>query len=476
VASFSPELFLRVSGRRVTTSPIKGTAPRRPGEESAPMLRASAKDAAENIMIVDLMRNDLSRVAAPGSVTVADLLGLEPHPGVWHLVSTVTAELRPEIDLADLLRATFPPGSVTGAPKHTAVQGIAALEGQIRGVYTGAIGFSSPLAGTELNVAIRTFEITGPTLELGVGGGITVDSVPVREWHECLQKAAPLVSAAGATLGSGLALQPAVIADDLLTGGVFETVLALGPRVLRLAAHLARLDRSCRELYGVGVPDDLAARVQRVVIEAGRGEAAGPAAEDAPPDGVAIRRAVRILAHPGGGGLDFRVTLRDLGSRLVSSALVAGRRSSGSWRHKWADRTELLAAERLADPATTGSPLPYFVDAAGQVTESTRGNIFIRTQDGGWQTAPAEEDLLPGVTRREVLDLLADTGRPVRLTPFTPAALREAPAAFWTSSLSGAVTITAVDGRALGRDVETVTYLNQALGLEPGVSRPAPRR
>ncbi|MET1007508.1 MAG: chorismate-binding protein, partial [Propionibacteriaceae bacterium] len=125
VASFSPELFLRVSGRRVTTSPIKGTAPRRPAEESAPMLRASAKDAAENIMIVDLMRNDLSRVAAPGSVAVTDLLGLEPHPGVWHLVSTVTAELRPEIDLADLLRATFPPGSVTGAPKHTAVQGIA---------------------------------------------------------------------------------------------------------------------------------------------------------------------------------------------------------------------------------------------------------------------------------------------------------------------------------------------------------------
>ena len=115
VASFSPELFLRVRGRRVTTSPIKGTAPRTPN--GAAMLRASAKDAAENVMIVDLMRNDLSRVSRPGTVTVDDLLDVQPHPGVWHLVSTVHGELTDGIGTADLLAATFPPGSVTGAPE-----------------------------------------------------------------------------------------------------------------------------------------------------------------------------------------------------------------------------------------------------------------------------------------------------------------------------------------------------------------------
>ena len=123
VASLSPELFLRRRADEVTTSPIKGTVPREAGPQA---LRRSAKDAAENVMIVDLMRNDLGRVARTGTVHVADLLTVEPHPGVWHLVSTVTA--RVDGDDAALLRATFPPGSVTGAPKVRAMQAIADLE------------------------------------------------------------------------------------------------------------------------------------------------------------------------------------------------------------------------------------------------------------------------------------------------------------------------------------------------------------
>jgi len=189
VVSMSPELFLRRRGDLVTTSPIKGTA------LSADTLRRSAKDAAENVMIVDLMRNDLSRVADTGTVHVRNLLSVEPHPGVWHLVSTMTA--RVDVDSAQLLRATFPPGSVTGAPKLRAMRAIADLEAQQRAVYTGAIGFASPSWGMELSVAIRTFEIAGATIELGVGGGITVDSVPVLEWRECLDKAAPLLGALG---------------------------------------------------------------------------------------------------------------------------------------------------------------------------------------------------------------------------------------------------------------------------------------
>lgn len=194
VASLSPELFLARSGRTVRSTPIKGTLPRRgPGDDLlAARLRESTKDVAENVMITDLVRNDLGRVCAVGSVHVPDLLRVTPAPGVWHLESTVEGVLAPGLDDADLLRATFPPGSVTGAPKLRALDLIAELEPVARGVYTGAIGMVSPVAGLEFNVAIRTFELRQGRVFLGVGGGITAESDPAAEWQECLHKAAPL--------------------------------------------------------------------------------------------------------------------------------------------------------------------------------------------------------------------------------------------------------------------------------------------
>ncbi len=164
VASLSPELFLRRTGGTVISRPIKGTAHRPADTAQATRergdLERSAKNRAENVMIVDLVRNDLSRVCVPGSVTVPSLLGAEPHPGVWHLVSEVRGTL-PEAAGAsdgDLIHAAFPPGSVTGAPKVRALEVIDELEAVPREVYTGAIGYRSPVAGLELNVAIRTFE------------------------------------------------------------------------------------------------------------------------------------------------------------------------------------------------------------------------------------------------------------------------------------------------------------------------------
>src|SRR3712207_2583423 len=159
-------------------------------------------------MIVDLVRHDLAQVSVPGTVAVPELLALRGHPGVWHLVSTVTAELAPGIEIADLLRAAFPPGSVTGAPKSSALAAIAELEPAARGVYTGSLGLVSPATGAELNVAIRSFEVAEGNLELGVGGGLTVDSVPIREWYECWHKAAPLAAAAGAGLDPRLPRTP----------------------------------------------------------------------------------------------------------------------------------------------------------------------------------------------------------------------------------------------------------------------------
>ncbi|MGV0744908.1 aminodeoxychorismate synthase component I [Mycolicibacterium sp. XJ870] len=193
VASLSPELFLRRRGTSVTSSPIKGTLP---SDADPAGLLASVKDVAENIMIVDLVRNDLGRVAVTGTVTVPELLAVRPAPGVWHLVSTVTAQVCTDVPMAALLDATFPPASVTGTPKIRARRLLRSWEPARRGVYCGTVGLASPVAGCELNVAIRTveFDATGNAV-LGVGGGITADSDPDREWEECLHKAASIVGA-----------------------------------------------------------------------------------------------------------------------------------------------------------------------------------------------------------------------------------------------------------------------------------------
>ena len=198
VASLSPELFLRRSGETVTSSPIKGTLPLHADPAA---LRASVKDVAENIMIVDLVRNDLGRVALTGTVTVPELLAVRPAPGVWHLVSTVSARVKADIPMAAVLDATFPPASVTGTPKDRARQLLAGWEPRRRGVYCGTVGLASPIAGCELNVAIRTVEFDGHgNAVLGVGGGITADSDPDREWDECLHKAAPIIDRPGSAL------------------------------------------------------------------------------------------------------------------------------------------------------------------------------------------------------------------------------------------------------------------------------------
>ncbi|MGH8990041.1 MAG: anthranilate synthase component I family protein [Acidimicrobiia bacterium] len=190
VVSASPELFLRRRGNQVETRPIKGTA------ADAAVLAASAKDRAENVMIVDLARNDLGRVCEFGSVAVPALCVVEPHPGLHHLVSTVTGTLRPGVGAGALLHATFPPASVTGAPKPRVLQAIEELEASPRGVYCGAVGWIDvDQEALDLNVAIRTF-VTGPGgTELGVGAGIVADSDPAAEWRETELKVARLLSA-----------------------------------------------------------------------------------------------------------------------------------------------------------------------------------------------------------------------------------------------------------------------------------------
>ncbi|WP_078876489.1 chorismate-binding protein [Streptomyces sp. 150FB] len=194
IATASPELFLRRAGELVESGPIKGT-----GRTEADLLE---KDRAENVMIVDLVRNDLGRVCATGSVTVPSLCAVEPHPGLVHLVSTVRGRLGASVRWRDLLGATFPPGSVTGAPKSSALTIIEALETAPRGPYCGAIGWVDADSGrAELGVGIRTFWIdrgTGraPVLRFGAGAGITWGSDPEREWEETELKAGRLLAIA----------------------------------------------------------------------------------------------------------------------------------------------------------------------------------------------------------------------------------------------------------------------------------------
>ena len=196
IVSASPELLLARRGSRVWTRPIKGT--RALGRRAE--LVGSAKDAAEHVMIVDLERNDLSRVCRPGSVRWPELMSPEPLAGVEHLVSTVEGELRPGVGLSELLAATFPGGSITGAPKIAAVDLIAALEPVGRGASMGALGRVRGNGDLELALTIRTFAISGGRLHLWVGGGIVWDSDPDEEVAESLTKAAPLLEAIGAPL------------------------------------------------------------------------------------------------------------------------------------------------------------------------------------------------------------------------------------------------------------------------------------
>jgi para-aminobenzoate synthetase/4-amino-4-deoxychorismate lyase len=395
VASLSPELFLRRAGRDVLTAPIKGT-----GSDPA-ALEASVKDRAENVMIVDLMRNDIGKSSAYGSVSVPQLARAKPGPGVWHLVSEVAGTLAPGVGDAALVRGSFPPGSVTGAPKIKAMEVISELESTGREVYTGAIGYASPAAGLELNVAIRTFEMAGGRAWLGAGGGITWGSDPDAEYRECLAKARPLIEAVGATLDephdprpwSPLAAPPSRRPRPDPASGVFETLLAVDGEPVLLEEHLDRLRASVAELYGAELPPlDLAlppAGAWRVRIDFVPGE--GLAVESTPAAYPTEPLMPRLLTIPGGLGA-----------------------------HKWRDRA--LVAPR---------PEPLILDLSGEVLESGSGNVFIVEGDG-LVTPPADGRILPGVTRAELMRT-AD----VSVEPIDLERLRAADEAFVTSSIRG---------------------------------------
>jgi len=365
ILSLSPELFVALDGDRLTARPMKGTARRgaTPAEDAtlARDLAADAKQRAENLMIVDLTRNDLSRVAAAGSVAVPDLFRVETYPTVHQLTSTVIATLAPGRDAVDVLAAGFPCGSITGAPKVRAMQAIAAIEGSPRGPYCGAIGRIDPAGDAIFNVAIRTLTLTDGEGVLSLGAGIVADSQPAAEWEECLAK--------GAFVGDGTPR------FDLIETMAFDPENGL----LRLDRHIARIKASAdrfgfafdrhtarNELQAATFRLRDAARVRLVL-----GPSGAMAVEVAPMP-PAFDRPLRVAIVP------LPVPPADL--RL---------------RHKTSARGFYDAARRAA-----GTDEVVF-EHDGRLTEGSFTTLFVERDN---RLVTPAGPLLPGVLRAELLD------------------------------------------------------------------------
>ncbi|MEY4764534.1 MAG: aminodeoxychorismate synthase component [Pseudomonadota bacterium] len=387
VMSVSPELFVDWQGDTLTTRPMKGTAPRRwdhaDDQAQAEHLRRSDKERAENLMIVDLLRNDLSRVAATGSVKVPSLFDVQALPTVWQMTSTVTAQARPGLKLSELMAALFPCGSVTGAPKRQAMHHIARLESAPRGVYCGAAGVMAPGGRVTLNVPIRTVSVHTPPpaapwrAHCGIGSGITLDAQADGEIAEWRHKRAFLLRAEA----------PFQLLESLrLEAG----------QLLRLDAHLARLRRAAL-YFGYTREADwpvLDARVRQALSTAlaAHQRLNAQAAEAA---GVAK---VRLLVPAQGKPT---VEVQPLNASPAAIAVHwAGQpmpEPDAFIRHK---TTHRRAYEAHKPPAGCFDTLLH--NARGELTEFTIGNLALDV-DGHWLTPALSSGLLPGVMRGELL-------------------------------------------------------------------------
>ncbi|WP_033920510.1 aminodeoxychorismate synthase component I [Sphingomonas sp. 37zxx] len=377
--SLSPELFFALEGGKLTARPMKGTAPRQADpaadDAAATALRDDPKQRAENLMIVDLMRNDLSRIAVPGSVAVPELFAVERYPTVLQMVSTVTADLAPGHDAIDVLAALFPCGSITGAPKLRAMQAIAEIESGPRGLYTGAIGCFDPGGDAQFNVAIRTLTLHGDQATLGLGSGIVADSVAADEWDECLAKGAFLTAAPRAF--------------DLIETMRFD------PRqgIALLDRHFERLRASAKHF---GFSFDRHATRNDLQAATFRLESAAK---------------VRLLLAPSGTVAIEVAPLPPPPTAPVQVALVPHIVSPADFRlrHKTSDRAFYDDPRRAS-----GCFEVIFVDPEGFATEGSFTSIFVE-RDGILITPPLSRGLLPGVLRA---DLIA-TGRAIEgeLTP-----------------------------------------------------------
>ncbi len=408
--SLSPELFVRHANGELVTRPMKGTAPASDDDAEnahrAAALAADAKNRAENLMIVDLLRNDLGRIAVTGSVQVPALFDVQRYSSVLQMTSTVRAQLRPDATLEEVFSALYPCGSITGAPKRRTMEIIHELEPAARGVYTGAIGWFDPGGEFCLSVPIRTLALQPEQGgvrrgEMGVGAGIVYDSDAQEEYAECQLKARFLTG-----LANGFE--------------IFETMRASAEGGCeRRDAHLARLQASARYF---GYRFD---------------ERAAIAALDAACAGFVPGRQYRVRLGLGPDGA-FKVASGELAALAepvrVFIASEATQADDLFLRHKTSVRERYDAAWR--DAEARGGFDCLFFNERGELTEGGRSNVFVQV-DGRWCTAPLDAGVLPGVMRTE---MLADPAWNAQECTITREMLARASKIVVCNSLRGALT------------------------------------
>ncbi|WP_127292645.1 bifunctional chorismate-binding protein/class IV aminotransferase [Neisseria meningitidis] len=375
---FSPELFLKIgSDGTISTEPMKGTAPilgDGQDERRAAELQADPKNRAENVMIVDLLRNDLGKIAQTGTVCVPEPFKVSRFGSVWQMTSTIQAQALPHTSFADILRAAFPCGSITGAPKKMSMQIIESLEAEARGLYTGSIGYLNPCSGGlgfegTFNVVIRTLSLTPLSDGIyqgvyGVGSGIVIDSDPAAEYRECGWKARFLNE-----------LRP--------NFGIFETLRAENGRCTLLDRHLCRLKTSARAL-NLPLPDGCENQIKQYIADL--------------PDGV-----FRIKALLASDGISLsRAVLNRLTDKqrvIISPAVLPAQ----NYLRRFKTTHRALFDQAWQTAETQGAFDSLFFNSDGILLEGGRSNVFVKHR-GQWLTPSLDLDILNGIMRQAVLD------------------------------------------------------------------------
>ncbi|CWO43092.1 TPA: chorismate-binding protein [Neisseria meningitidis] len=375
---FSPELFLKIgSDGTISTEPMKGTAPilgDGQDERRAAELQADPKNRAENVMIVDLLRNDLGKIAQTGTVCVPEPFKVSRFGSVWQMTSTIQAQALPHTSFADILRAAFPCGSITGAPKKMSMQIIESLEAEARGLYTGSIGYLNPCSGGlgfegTFNVVIRTLSLTPLSDGIyqgvyGVGSGIVIDSDPAAEYRECGWKARFLNE-----------LRP--------NFGIFETLRAENGRCTLLDRHLCRLKTSARAL-NLPLPDGCENQIKQYIADL--------------PDG-----AFRVKALLASDGISLsRAVLNRLTDKqrvIISPAVLPAQ----NYLRRFKTTCRALFDQAWQTAETQGAFDSLFFNSDGILLEGGRSNVFVKHR-GQWLTPSLDLDILNGIMRQAVLD------------------------------------------------------------------------
>lgn len=375
---FSPELFLKIaSDGIVATEPMKGTAPildDGQDERRAAELQNDPKNRAENVMIVDLLRNDLGKIARTGKVCVPEPFKVSRFGSVWQMTSTIQAQALPHITAADILRAAFPCGSITGAPKKMSMQIIESLETEARGLYTGSIGYLNPCSGGlgfegTFNVVIRTLSLTPLSDGIyqgvyGVGSGIVIDSDPAAEYRECGWKARFLNE-----------LRP-----DF---GIFETLRVENGRCALLDRHLCRLKAAAQAL-NLPLPEGCENQIKQYIARLPDGAFRVKALLAS--DGISLSRAV--LNH-----------LADKQRVIISPTIL----SAQNYLRRFKTTCRALFDQAWQTAETQGAFDSLFFNSDGILLEGGRSNVFIKHR-GQWLTPSLDLDILNGIMRQAVLD------------------------------------------------------------------------